>query len=115
MLSDQSDELEHDLLSGQQACSLPCREGLLGRSHCRLELFIGGLRDAGDEVVGSGVVEIDPLRGLRSYELVVEEVLRVDGLLDLFVRGGVFCCRRLEGGCSSRLQLSARHMELPAS
>lgn len=89
MLSDQMNELEHDLLSGQQASSLPCREGLLGGCHCCLELFIGGLRDASDEVVGSRVMEINPLRGVGSYELVVEEVLCVGGLLDLLVSGRV--------------------------
>ncbi|KAG9967192.1 hypothetical protein KCU61_g633, partial [Aureobasidium melanogenum] len=87
VLSDQMDELEHDLLSVQQTSGLPCREGLLGRCHCCLEFFIGGLRDTGDEVVGRGIMEIDPLCGVGGNELVVEEVLCVDGLLDLILSG----------------------------
>ena len=97
MLSDQVDEFEHDLLSVQQACGLPRREGLLGRCHRGLELFIGRLRDASDEVVCGRIVKINPLCGVGGYELVVEEVLGIDGLLDLLVSSGVIRGSGCEG------------------
>lgn len=89
VLADQLHELKHDLLAGDDAGGAPSWEGGLGAGDGGAELLVGVLRDAGDEVVGGGVVEVDELAGGRGDELVVDEEGGVLGVLDLLVRGWV--------------------------
>lgn len=81
--------LEHDLLSREQTRLAPRLERLLRAVDGGYEFLVGGLRDARDEVVGGGVVQVDPLRGGGVDELVVEEVLGVWGGGDFLVGGRV--------------------------
>ena len=68
------------------------------------------MRDTGYEVVGCGVVEIDPGFGLAGSELVVYEVQSIVGFLDFVVGEGVFC--RECGGAGS-IELLGRGMQAP--
>ena len=90
ILSDQLNESEHDLLASDNAGSSPCWESLLRTLDCCSELGVGALWDAGDEVVGGWVVEIDELGGLGLDKLVVNEVWRIFWVRNLLV-GGWIC------------------------
>lgn len=89
IISDQLSKLEHNLLSSHDARILPRGEGLFSTLDSSFKLFIGALRYSRYQIVGSWVVEIDPLCGLRLDELIVDEVGRILHSLDLLVRGRV--------------------------
>ncbi|CRK40953.1 hypothetical protein BN1723_015814 [Verticillium longisporum] len=98
VLADQADEAEHDGLAVQHARRAPGDARLLGRVDGGLELGVGHLGHAGDEVVGGGVVEIDELVGLGLDKLIVDKVGRVFGLGNLVVSARERLGRRREGG-----------------
>jgi len=53
----------------------PVRPDLVGVVAGLAHLLLGGAGDAADDVVGGGVVHVDPLCGRRLAELAVDEVL----------------------------------------
>lgn len=95
-------KLEHDLLACKQRSGPPGGKRLLSRLDGCPQLGVGGLRNAGDEVVCGGVVQVDPLGGGGGGEFVVDEVLRVLWRGDLLVVHGVVdgchCCGCLSWG-----------------
>ena len=108
MLSNQSHVLEHDLLSCKDARRLPPRERGVGAVDGRLEFCLSGLRHARDQVIGGGIMHIDPGRGRRGPELVVDEVGGIDGLLHFVAPGKVDRRRRGGRGARGRQKLGAR-------
>lgn len=110
---------EDDLLSCHDACGPPCWEGLLSRFGGCFELSIGRLRYSGDEIIGSGVVEVDPGGCLGRDKFVIDEVVGVNNIFDLFVGcrivGHGSACSGKVLGCSVQSSLCdlliGRHSE----
>lgn len=84
-------QAEDDLLPCHYGSGSPFGEGLLRRLNGRLQLCISALRDSGDEVIGRGIMEIDPGRSLGRDKLIVDKVGRVRDLLDLCMGSRVVC------------------------
>jgi len=62
-------------LTDEDGDFLPGLEGFLSRADGFVEFFVSGLRDFVNELLGGGVVDVEPFSGLRVLELTIDEVL----------------------------------------
>lgn len=74
--TDQLSETENDLLTAHQRRLRPGRKTLLQTLHRRFHLRLRRLGHARHNLIGRGIVQVNPVLSLRLHKLTVDEQLR---------------------------------------
>lgn len=66
-------ELEHYLLAGENRCLAPGFKCALRWIHCRLHLILSTFRNTSNDLVRSGIMQINPIVGFRVDKFSIDE------------------------------------------